>query len=387
MDIARDAGSEEAEAVSDLVADFYDASLDPALWPRALVKARVFVGGVAAAIFIKNAADKSGGVFFDDGSMDAKYVRLYFEKYVKFDPVTTRHFFAALEEPFATADIMDYGEFLETRFFREWAKPQRLVDFVGTVLDKSAISVTMFGIFRHERDGVADEQTRRRMRLLAPHVRRSILIGKIIDLKSAEAAAFADTLDGLAAGMFLVDAEARIVHANASGLAMLASTDFLRETGGRLGAADAATDDSLRDIFHAAGNGDSAVGIKGISLPLAGRDRQRFVAHILPLTSGARRKTGRTYAAVAAVFVHKAALDIPSPPEVIARTFKLTPTELRILLAIVEVGGGPEVAEALGIGETTVKTHLGRLYAKTGAHRHADLVKIVAGFSNPLKTA
>jgi DNA-binding CsgD family transcriptional regulator len=43
----------------------------------------------------------------------------------------------------------------------------------------------------------------------------------------------------------------------------------------------------------------------------------------------------------------------------------------------------PEVAEALGIAETTMKTHLGRLYEKTGTHRQADLVKLVAGFSSP----
>ena len=74
----------------------------------------------------------------------------------------------------------------------------------------------------------------------------------------------------------------------------------------------------------------------------------------------------------------------PSPPEAIAKAYKLTPTELRVLLAIVEVGGVPEVAEALGVAETTVKTHLGRTYQKTGANRQADLVKLVAAFSNPL---
>jgi len=58
--------------------------------------------------------------------------------------------------------------------------------------------------------------------------------------------------------------------------------------------------------------------------------------------------------------------------------------ELRVLLAIVEVGGVPEVAEALGVAATTIKTHLGRVYKKTDTDRQADLVKVVAGFSNPL---
>jgi DNA-binding NarL/FixJ family response regulator len=76
---------------------------------------------------------------------------------------------------------------------------------------------------------------------------------------------------------------------------------------------------------------------------------------------------------------------MPSAPDAIAKAYKLTPSELRVLLAVVEVGGVPEVAEALGVAETTVKTHLGRLYQKVGARRQADLVKVVAGFSNPFR--
>jgi DNA-binding CsgD family transcriptional regulator len=57
---------------------------------------------------------------------------------------------------------------------------------------------------------------------------------------------------------------------------------------------------------------------------------------------------------------------------------------LRVLLAIVEVGGVPEVAAALGIAVTTVKSHLGRLFDKTGVTRQAELVKLVAGYSTPL---
>ena len=211
-----------------------------------------------------------------------------------------------------------------------------------------------------------------------------MLIGKVIDLKGAEAATFADTLDGISAGMFLVDASRRIVHANAAGHVMLADAGILRSADGRLVAGDKEADQALRDIFVAAGNGDAAVGVKGIAVPLMARSGERYVAHVLPLTSGARRRAGASYAAVAAVFVHQAAFDTPSPPEAIAKTFRLTPSELRVLLAVVEVGGAPEVSETLGVAETTVKFHLKRLFEKTGARRQADLVKLVAGFTNPL---
>jgi DNA-binding CsgD family transcriptional regulator len=80
----------------------------------------------------------------------------------------------------------------------------------------------------------------------------------------------------------------------------------------------------------------------------------------------------------------RAALETPSPPQAIAEAYRLTAMELRVLLAIVEVGGVPEVAEALGVAESTIKTHLGRIFAKTNLSRQADLVKLVAGFASPL---
>jgi DNA-binding CsgD family transcriptional regulator len=114
------------------------------------------------------------------------------------------------------------------------------------------------------------------------------------------------------------------------------------------------------------------------------RDGGHLVAHVLPLAAGVRRRAGQIYAAVAALFIHEARFPVPSPPEVIAKTFGLTPTELRVLLAVAEVGGVPDIAEALGVAETTVKTHLTSLFEKTGVRRQADLVKIVAAFADPL---
>jgi len=252
------------------------------------------------------------------------------------------------------------------------------------VLDKSATSYAAVSVIRHERDGLVDDETRWRMSLLVPHVRRAVLIGKVIELHKAEASTLADTLDGLTAGMFLVDKTGRIVHANENGHVMIGEARFVRAAGGRLVATDGRANQSLQDIFAAAECGDDAVGVKGISVPLPARAGQEHVAHVLPLTAGMRRRAGASYAAVAAVFVRKATLDVPSPLETVAKRHRLTPSELRVLLAIVEIGGVPEVANALGISETTVKTHLRHLFEKTSTTRQADLVKLVARFANPL---
>jgi DNA-binding CsgD family transcriptional regulator/PAS domain-containing protein len=372
------------EQVSSLIADIYDAAINPARWADVLSTARDFVGGSGASVFSKDTSTKSLNVYYDCRGIDPHYTRLYSDQYAKLDPLTNGHVFSEIEQPVATADLMPYEEFLETRAYREWVRPQRVVDFVSATLDKSATGAAIFGVFRHERNGRVDDEARRRMRQIVPHIRRAMLVGRTIELKTAEASAFADTFDGISAGMFLVDSNGQIVHANASGQALLDERSVLRAGGGRLAAIAPGADRELNQTLALAGGGDTAVGVTGIAVPLTARDGEHYVAHALPLTSGERRQAGAGYAAVAALFVRKAGLDAPSPPEAIARLYKLTPSELRVLMAVVEVGGVSEVAESLGIAEATVKTHLHRLFAKTETSRQADLVKLVAAFSNPL---
>jgi DNA-binding CsgD family transcriptional regulator len=368
---------------SALIAEIYDAALDPSLWIDVLAKIAHFVGGSAAALWTGSAAEKS----VHDYGIDTHYRQLYFDHYINLDPATTGRLSADIDEPVAITDIIPYHEFLTTRFYREWAQPQGLVDFVTCVLDNSTTSPAMIRVFRHERDGAVDDQARRRMRLIGPHVRRSVLVGRLIDLETAGTATYADVLDSIGAGVFLVDAGARIIHANIAGQVMLEAGDFLRAVDGRLTAGDSETNKALRGTFAAAGSGDEAVGIKGTAVPLITRAGEYYVAQVLPLTPSKPRCASIIRPAVAALFVHKAALQAPTLPETIAKSCRLTPAELRVLLAIVELGSVPEVARALGVAASTVRTHILRLYKKTGTGREADLVKFVVGFRNPLADA
>jgi DNA-binding CsgD family transcriptional regulator len=384
IDLREGMSLREAEELSGLIGQIYDAALAPALWPDVLATTARFVGGRSAALYAKNEPDRTGNVFYRDDGVDLHYVDLYFTKYVKLDPSTTAHFHLMIGDVVRTNDYMPVKEFRESRFYKEWAEPQGWVDATTAMLDKSATSRALYTVFHHRADDSAERESRARCKLLVPHLRRAMLVHQAIEAKTAEAATLTETLDGLVAGSFLVDETGRLVHTNSAGRRMLAEADLLHTAGDRLVADDPESDQRLRDVCTTAAYGDTALGAKGIAVPLKTRRGNRYVGHVLPLTSSRRSSAGKAFAAVAALFVNRAELEMPAVPEIIAKTYALTPTELRVLLAIVEVGGAPEVAEALGISESTVKTHLGRLYEKTGARRHADLVKLVAGFSNPL---
>lgn len=378
-----DGAVRDADQLSSFIGQIYDAAIEPGLWPGVLQRAADFVGGTPAALYYKDAATNRGGVYYDCGRSDPHYKRLYFDTYIKIDPTSAGLCFRKVGEPLGVGDILDFDEFHASRFYQEWVRPQHWADAMSVALDKTATGAALFTVFRLERQGLVDAEARRRMRLIAQHVRRAALVGRAIEHRAAEAATFADTLDGLSAAMFLVDADGRIVHANAAGRIMLREGTVLRSACGKLAATEARASRALLEAVTAAKGGDAAVGSRGIAVPLTGHAGDGYVAHALPLTSAARR-AGARYAAVSALFVQKAARQLRSAPEVIARMFNLTPSELRVLFAIIESGGVPETAEALGIGQATVKTHLHRVFCKTGTRRQTELVKLVAGFASPL---
>lgn len=373
----------EAEQVSTLIGDIYDASLDPALWPSVLERACCLTQSAAGAMMAYTSGAEGTALSVSWGAEE------YADSYCTYNAINPLNIptllYTTPGSVFATADVLPYEELTSSRFFKEWFAPQRFVDAMFMLLEKSATSYGGIALSRHERVGRVDEAMRQRAELLVPHFRRAVTIGNVVSQRKVAAEVLAETLDGLSSALFLVDASGRIRHANASGQAMLRAGLVLSDPRGKLAAADVDGDRALKEAVAAAATGNAAGKRAGAGLTLRARDGNYYVVHILPLSGGKRRAAGAPYSAVAAVFVRKADLALPHPVEALAKHCKLTAAETQVLLAIVELCGVPEVARSLEISQATVKTHLQRIFDKTGSTRQAQLVKLVAGFTSPIR--
>jgi DNA-binding CsgD family transcriptional regulator len=377
--------------ITDLIENIYDAALEPARWNDVVVGINEFVGGRACGIFSKDSISKSGVTHYYCGA-DPHFIQLYSDSHSRFDPLDC---LPPLGQVVSIPDLVAFDEYRHGRFYQEWLRPQGCVDAANVVLENSNPHCPVLLTVLAGKHMVNDDM-RQRIAQIVPHAHRSLTINKMIEYKTSEAASLAHTLDGLSAGIFLVDAQCRIVHANVAGRGMLCADDFLRAAAGQLVVHDGQTNQDLR---HMIANGGVDVAGRNNAFSLTAHDGARYVAHLLPLSAVARNGAEASlqdslkpefslkppsWKSVAAVFVRKAELDSQSGGELVARTFGLTPAELRVLLAIVDVGGVPETSKLLRVAETTVKTHLSRVFSKTGASRQADLVKLAASFGNPL---
>lgn len=238
------------------------------------------------------------------------------------------HCLAEVGQPLVSSDLLRWDDYTRTRVYQEWVGSLGLVDFVGVAVELSATSTSMFGVFRREEDGFADARMHHRMALLVPHLRRAVLVGQAMERTAATAAFLADTLDGLGDGVFLVDDEGRVAHANASGQEMLAQRSVLGLRGGRLTPRREGSGPALRDVAALAARGDAGSGGLGIDVTLDDRDGETHVAHVLPLAGGARRPAGARYSAAAAVFVRPARMEASGPLRTLAERYGLTPSEV-----------------------------------------------------------
>lgn len=366
----------ESEHLSRVIGSIYDSALDANLWPNALEAICGFVPADMANMFYQDIADHSVRVFYSWG-VDPAYEQSYLETYAALNPLFPAASFLDIDSVHAMSDMMSVEEFKETRLYREWVQPQGILDAIYANLERTATGAAAIATRRLEKDGLFDEESKRRFALLLPHVRRAVAIGKVIEFHKTGHAALANTFDRLTAAVLLVTQDGRIVFANAPAVAMLERGDMLRATQHRLSAANPATDLELHDAIAAASRGDASLGVKGIAISLAAHSGISHVAHILSLTSG-KRSDPTSRNATAAVFVRPVSLHAPSSLELATKSHKLTATETRVLSVLHHTGGIVEIAQSLGITAATVKTHLTRLYAKTGTKRQSDLVRLLA---------
>jgi DNA-binding CsgD family transcriptional regulator len=134
-------------------------------------------------------------------------------------------------------------------------------------------------------------------------------------------------------------------------------------------------------IAKAADNGD-AIGQAGIGIPATAADDRRMVIYVLPLTGGDLRSRVAPRAS-AALFITSADGAL-LPPDAITALFDLSVAESRTLAHLLAGRTPTEIARALNIALPTVRTHLARIFDKTGTSRQAELVRLAARLVPPI---
>ncbi len=366
------------ERLSDIIGSIYDCVLAPEKWPDTLTAIMNEFGYAMTAISVHDAASGDFKLHVTVGA-DPEWIEAaphYGAEVLQLwgGPQKIPDF--PLEEPIIQSQVTPRSQWHDNAYFRDILAPRQMHDcvMIGLVRDAHTAGAVAFG--RHADRGEVGENDINVLRLLAPHIRRAVIIGRLLEQQTAVTATFSDILEGVSAGIILVDVDCGIVHANAAARSMLETGDPLHLRNGRLSTTNPLTSNVLANAVSQAARLEIDLERRSIDIPARLADGAPTVLQVLPL----RRRTVRNgieQRAAAAIFIANSA-DPPRLADVMGLLYRFTPAETRVFELIVEGKAPAEISETLGVSVATVKTHLGRVFDKTGCTRQADLVAMAA---------
>ncbi|MER9307027.1 helix-turn-helix transcriptional regulator [Mesorhizobium sp. M0293] len=370
------------EVLSSIIGDIYDCVLNPDGWAGVMTRITEAVDAAYTTVALASTAGNHGR-FAAQSPWDPVQMRVLQEDY-DFDaiPGLKAAVVGDIDTPVATLSHMSEADLQQTPFFQNWAKPQGLREACITKFVHTPDRIGLMGCTTRADRGIISAEEQRFLALLSPHLRRASLIGDLLDQARVTANLYRQVLDHLAVPVVLTGANGAILHANGAAERMFSLQGPIFSRNGLLQVQNSAVARALLDAIASAASADASLGSRGIGLPISAPGQPPAVAYILPLTEGTARAAFRP--ACAAVFVSTTTSSSPLPEAVLATLFDLTPAEARVLLRIGSGLSASKSALALGIGENTLKTHLNRIFAKTGTRRQADLVKLVSDIGTPL---
>jgi DNA-binding CsgD family transcriptional regulator/PAS domain-containing protein len=374
------------EAFSKVVEAIYDCALDPDHWHHTLRRIAELCESQCGGLGVHDYLNGQTELAFQFGYDLDEFERTHEGTCKGMNP-----FFAPLQllpvGAVATrAMLVDDDEFLESRFYREWAKPQRLLDAITLKCLHTEQRTGLLAIQRLEPYPRYADSDVRLLTLLSPHICRAVAISDALNLKTIRLDALEATLDSLASGVYLADRHARIVFMNRAAERQAKTSNALRIENNRLEPVDRLARTAMSSAIAKAISDGTDEGADGaVTLALPGDEGMGLVAIILPLARGARRSMYGASDARIAVFVQDPVVAPPFPGEAFAKLYGLTGGELRVLLAIAPGLGIKEAANMLGISETTAKTHLQRIYAKTGTTKQTELLHLFMRSAPPVR--
>lgn len=362
---------------NNLLGGIYDAALNQSLWPGVLDSLCQMVDCRAGAILhaeIESVRVTLVGETGLDPEISGRVPEIFSDP--AGNPFLQKMPLLEPGVPISRQHLIDDDAFERNRIYTDFFEPQDLYHDVTTPMVVWPNEAVGMFLTRSRGNGPLDHNDSRILQPWIPHVQRALRINRELDMQRASHFALAELLDQISCGVALVNADGNVIIINEAAERIVEAADGLSYGNGRLAAASRQNDTALNDAVATAtaGKGGGSLLIKRPS------GARAYPAFILPLPRAGLVKWSR--APVAAILISDPESTMEPHVRAAARLYGLSPAETTVAVEVSRGLGRTNVAAKLGISGHTVKTHLGRIFAKTGTSGQVDLARLLESVSN-----
>ena len=365
----------EASGVSGLIAHLYDAALDEALWAGTATRIAETFGSTSTVLKLHGEGARVNLLECTGNLIVSEREQAWADDWHRRDLWVERSLSHGLSQIITDEDLVTREEQARSGFYQEWLRRLDIHHMLGAVFPAAEGAVGVLGIHRPREAGAYDAPERRRAALLLPHLQRALRLGQRFAGRAQHHDAAVQALDRLDTGVLMVDGAGRILHASAMAERLLRENAELAVIQGRLALRPPALNDRLMALVR--GARDTARGQiagPGAALPVPRPGRTPLALEVAPL----RPSESAFGAQRPAVLVFIRDSEAPIAVARLRELFGFTRTEAAVAAALGRGAPLGEIAADLGVGLATVRSHLKRILAKTGAHRQAEAAALLA---------
>lgn len=256
--------------------------------------------------------------------------------------------------------------------YNEFRRVTRSQDGLFVVLDGSDGCRVLWSIADSAEPGGWSSNQIEMIERLAPHIRQFARVRRVLADAGALGASLTELLDNTRSGVIHLSRRGEILAANDRARELLLKGDGLSDRGGMLTAGTRGETVELQRLLARAlapygvqGEGGSmTITRRGSPTPL--------VLEVHPV--GESDTDHRAWQVGAIVLIVDPVSRPRIDPAVSSEILGLSPMETRVAIAVAGGQTAVEVAQAMDCAESTVRTHLRRIYLKLGISRQTELV-------------
>jgi DNA-binding CsgD family transcriptional regulator len=366
------------ETLSDIVELLYDASMQSGLWPRFCNQLMKQVQSTDFNMQILEIA--SGKIIVPHGgtAVQPEFLQPYFAHYHAINPYLN-HSLPKIHTGYIARSHHEChpDEFEKTEFYQDWMRKLDLFHTIHlVVLSEGGLSANI-GMARPKKMGIYEEDDERLLRFLTPHLQRAFRIANFISDLSDKREVLAEALDKLPQGVIVVNRSGRVIFVNDSAERIANACDgFCIDKLGRPRAEEPKDTRLLTRLIETATRPEEDAGLnRGGAMRLARPSGLRPLSlFVAPLSRD--RSEWNPGQSAALIFITDPESKMYMGQEAARRLYQLTPAEARLMALLAEGKSVTEASEELAVTVNTIRTHLKRLFQKTGARRQGDLVRL-----------
>jgi DNA-binding CsgD family transcriptional regulator/PAS domain-containing protein len=361
--------------LAELLGHVYRSPIDPDGWPEAMRLIAQGIHAPVAGIHVHAPDGRDASTIAAFGEPPPSAARRYQTYDAERNPWLRDGASKLRSGAVVTGDeLCSEDALIRSELYNDFLRPLRLRHAIFAILDATPEPLTYLLALRPPgRKGFGNVERRRLSRLL-PHLMQAMRIHAKLEATLSHERTASEIMDRLPLGIFLLDARGRVVQMNAAARTIVDRADALRLDRGVLVALETRADVQLQRMIFGAGAAGS-----GRNLTLGGtctlpRSKGGHPLSAMIAPTGVTGIFPSSRRASVVVLVEEPVQRPPLPFVLFSKSFKLSHAEALLAQRLLTGLSLRQAADDMGIRESTARSHLKRVFAKTGARRQSDLI-------------